>query len=321
MQSTLPPNNIVRGAKHRPFAARPQRVPELLPRPRRTQQSSRFLAGYSDRRGRRREIVSLPGAAGSMLVVDRDAATRRDARLLAHLAPDEPAENASLVCSQFIGDALGRGGRCRTLTPQDLSASPFDRDEQEPDPSFSSGEQPAIQLSDAHGSTYALCHMESQTSISQLRWCRREAGQPEGSRRAVSLREAVARLERYEPVQSLTIQALARAEDDPEVSTAVLRAELVRLQESPIVLNRRLREVVLAIVAREELSMSAIAIRCGRIKRNCKGNESGETSWLARRLGLLPDGGRGKPTPWIHSDVLGLIARQGLGLSPREVEI
>ena len=85
-------------------------------------------------------------------------------------------------------------------------------------------------------------------------------------------------------------------------------------------LNRRLREVVLATIGRNELSMSEIAIRCGRVKRDSRGNESGETSWLGRRLGLLPEGGQRTPTPWIHSDVLGLIARSGLGLSPREVE-
>ena len=34
--------------------------------------------------------------------------------------------------------------------------------------------------------------------------------------------------------------------------------------------------------------MSEIATRCGRVKRDSRGNESGETSWLARRLGILP---------------------------------
>jgi len=67
--------------------------------------------------------------------------------------------------------------------------------------------------------------------------------------------------------------------------------------------------------------MSEIAIRCGRLKRDRKGNESGETSWLARRLGLLPEGGQSTTTPWIHSDVLALITRRGLGISPREVEL
>ena len=31
-------------------------------------------------------------------------------------------------------------------------------------------------------------------------------------------------------------------------------------------------------------------MRCGRAKRDSSGNESGETSWLARRVGLLPEG-------------------------------
>jgi hypothetical protein len=101
----------------------------------------------------------------------------------------------------------------------------------------------------------------------------------------------------------------------------VLRAELVRVQESPIVLNRRLRETLLARLERDALSLSEIAMRCGRTKRDAAGNLSGETSWLARRVGILPEGGRHEPTPWVHSEVLALIAREGIGVSPREVEM
>jgi hypothetical protein len=264
-----------------------------------------------------REVVSIPGAAGTVLVVDRDAATRSDGRLLAHLAADEPLENASLISRQFVDDALSRRGRCRALTAEDLSAAPFgvEGDEHSPD-SLS-----AVQVCDSLRRSYTLAPVEGHTSIPQLRWCRSRPGETDGSSEALCLREVVAGLESYEPVQALTLRALARAGEDPGISTAVLRAELARVQESPIVLNRRLREVVLAMVAGDELSMSSIAIRCDRIKRDRKGNESGETSWLARRIGLLPDGGQSSPTPWIHSDVLGLIARQGLGLSPREVEV
>ena len=122
-------------------------------------------------------------------------------------------------------------------------------------------------------------------------------------------------------MRTLTRRALRRHRGDDAVSMTVLRVELRRLQLSPIVLNRRLREVVLETAERDGLSMSEIAIRCGRIKRDRSGNESGETSWLARRLGVLPEGGRSAPTPWIHSDVLALIARRGLGISPREVEL
>jgi len=67
--------------------------------------------------------------------------------------------------------------------------------------------------------------------------------------------------------------------------------------------------------------MSQIAIRCRRIKRDARGNESGETSWLARRVGIMPEAGAQAPTPWIHSDVLALIARDGLGITPGEVEM
>jgi hypothetical protein len=42
-----------------------------------------------------------------------------------------------------------------------------------------------------------------------------------------------------------------------------------------------------------------------------------------RRNNPYPKRGIGKPrpTPWVHSDVLALIARDGLGISPREVEL
>jgi hypothetical protein len=88
-----------------------------------------------------------------------------------------------------------------------------------------------------------------------------------------------------------------------------------------VVLNRALREAVLRACASQELSMSEIALRCGVIKRDRQGRRSGETSWLARRVGLMPEGGAKRVTPWIHSDVLATIAREGLQVSPREVEV
>jgi hypothetical protein len=99
-----------------------------------------------------------------------------------------------------------------------------------------------------------------------------------------------------------------------------LHSSLFRMDVSKIVLNRGLRQAVLAAAAAQGLSMSEIAVRCGRVKHDSKGKESGETSWLARRLGIAPEGGESTPTPWIHSDVLALIALllgvQGRRLSP-----
>jgi hypothetical protein len=104
-------------------------------------------------------------------------------------------------------------------------------------------------------------------------------------------------------------------------STCTLDDELQRLEGSTLVLNRRLREVVQSAVKHRGLSMSEIALRCGRTKRDRAGRVSGETSWLARRIGQAPEGGEQHPSPWVQSDVLALIAREGLRVCPREVEL
>ena len=276
------------------------------------------LGAYTDSKGRRRELVAQRGSAGSVLVLDRHV-TRADVRLVAHLGSDEPRENAALVCRSYLQDARGAGPCCRRVTPADFETPPFGDDQQiEPEASAVPADARAVDRLDC---CYRLEQLFTGMSIPELRW-RRHPPERAGVRpHTVSVRDAIARLESYEPVRTLTRRALARHRADTEVSSTVLRVELRRIQQSPIVLNRRLREVVLATVEREGLSMSEIAIRCGRIKRDRCGNESGETSWLARRLGMLPEGGRSTPTPWIHSDVLALVARRGLGISPREVEL
>jgi hypothetical protein len=222
-------------------------------------------------------------------------------------------------CRCFLAQARRERCRCRALAQEDLSAIPFaggfEADAAEGSPSD------APQL-DELGRSFRLERFETSMSIPELRWaCRLSASAQEQHWLPVSLRATIASLERYEPVRTLTGRALASHEHADDVSVTVLRAELRRVRESPIVLNRGLRKAVLDAVERRGQSMSEIAMRCGRVKRDAAGNESGETSWLARRLGLLPEGGRVRTTPWIHSDVLALIARDGLGVSPREVEV
>jgi hypothetical protein len=135
------------------------------------------------------------------------------------------------------------------------------------------------------------------------------------------LRQVFGLLQAYEPAASMTRAALVAHAQSAGASVSALRSELDRACNSPIVLNRALRERVERAVETEGLSMSEIATRCGRVKRSRNGSESGETSWLARRIGQLPEAGRERPTPWVHSDVLALIAREGLGISPHEVEL
>ena len=283
-------------------------------------EGSWVLGRYTDPRGKERELIRRRAAGGSSLVIDRRVGTLTDERLVVHLEADEPAENARIVASLYLADP--RGQRCRRLLPEDLRTIPF-APERGPvaDPAERLVESGGGELVDQRGSVYRLQAGCSDGSLPELRWWRHA---PNGRRvppEAVTVREVIGALESYQPVKRVTVEALCAHHCDSRVSTAVLRAELARITVSPIVLNRGLREAVLAAMTDGGLSMSEIAIRCGRSKRDTRGCESGETSWLARRIGILPEGGKNTPTPWVSSDVLALIARDGLGISPREVEL
>jgi hypothetical protein len=273
--------------------------------------SSATLGRYRDRLGRLREVLTRPGAAGSVLVIDRDPMTGGEQRLIAHLGADEPIENAVLVARLYLADERGRW--CRRLLASDAQRPPLELPET---PGARGGD--GTELIDAEAVIYRLELLWCEMSIPQLRWVRRG---PLRTPEPIRVRDVIGRMQSYEPVRSITERAVAQHRLDPGVSVATLAAELARVHSSRIVLNRGLREGALALIAREGWSMSEIAMRCGRTKRDMRGTLSGETSWLARRLGLLPEGGEHVPTPWVHSDVLALIARQGLGVSPREVEL
>jgi len=272
------------------------------------------LAGYLDADGRPRELLALPGRDGSVLVLDRDATTLGDRRLLAHLASDEPPENAALICRLYLADTAGHW--CRHVTPIDLEQVPFAPPERraQTEPAFEARIQ-------AHGFIYRLGPIIGERTTAQLRWSRSPGHGGSSNWEQVKLRDVVGALESYEPVRALTEQALARHREDRELLSTRLRDEFERLCISPIVLNRGLREAVLDAVKRRGMTMSEIALRCGIVKHDSHGNQSGETSWLARRVGLMSEGGAQAITPWIHIDVLAAIARRGLGLGPREVEL
>ena len=279
------------------------------------QRASTRLGRYSEEHTRAvREIVSIPGGGGSTLVVDRLAGTLADARLVAHLAPEESPENARITSQMYLADE--RRGRCRRVSVSDLERDPFSSS------AISTGASPLPDeaLRNADGCLYRIRELSMEGSFPELRWTRSCDPGDEPPVDPLSLRDVIARFENYEPARAITAAALAAHRDDDRLSTVRLRGELERITASPIVLNRGLREAVQRALV-SELTMSAIALRCGRAKTDTRGNVSGETSWLARRIGQLPEGGKDEPTPWIHSDVLALIARDGLGVSPREVEV
>ncbi|HEY2535910.1 MAG TPA: hypothetical protein VGI24_02895 [Solirubrobacteraceae bacterium] len=246
---------------------------------------------------------------------------------MAQIEAEEPAANAALVCALYLLDA--RRGRCRRVTAEDLIGKvPAEREGVEAQQHQQ--QQPLAREAElllGHGITagdtlYRLELVHTEFAEQELRWCRRPRQDPCAATPVpMCLREVIGEIERYEPVCRLSRSALAGYRFDANVSTTALRGELERVNDSPIVLNRELRRKVLAAVEEEGLSLSEIAIRCGRVKRDRKGNSSGETSWLARRVGILPESGSGRLTPWVHSDVLALIARNGLGISPHEVEL
>jgi hypothetical protein len=265
--------------------------------------------------GHARDIVSLKRPDGSTLVIDGLAGDLADARLVAQLAPEEPVENADIVAGMYLAGPTR--GHCRRLTEQDLNPT-HDRDSCTPNGSIP---WQRIALGDADGHIYRIRELAAGASASELRWTRSCQPAREHPFDAVRLRDVVGALQDYEPARSLTAHALTAHGERRDASVCRLAGELQRLARSPIVLNRRLREAVQSRLARGDLTMSEIAIRCGRYKRDRRGNVSGETSWLARRIGHAPEAGRDQPTPWVHSDSLALIARDGLAISPNEVEL
>jgi len=270
-------------------------------------QPASLLAAYADR-----EIVLVRGARGSRLVVDRLVDGAGDARLVAHLTADEPDLNGVVVTDIYLADPARAA---RRLTVDDLVRPPLAQPTDEADPAEGV-------LADRHGVRFLLRPVVSAGShLPELRWLRLPPAGVEGPAECVSSRRVVGALEDYEPVRSLAASAIARHLRDPAISVATLGLELRRLGASPIVLNRRLREAVIDASIRRGVSLSAIALACGRTKYDHRGRRSGETSWLARRVGLLTDDGSRRPTPWVHTDVLGLIARDGLGIAPHEVEL
>lgn len=275
---------------------------------------------YLDASQRPRELVAYAGAAGSVLVIDRDARTRDDRRLVAKLAPDEPPGNVRVVCRCYLSDPARV--LPRRVTVEDLLETPaIDATIRSAGTPVAFEQQPA-DLVDSDGCRYRLTLVPaSAIGIPELRWLRQPPAGQIGPGQVVSLRDVIGRMQTYRPSRAMTVRAVARHHADPHVSVATLRAEHERVARSRIVLNRGLREAVVRVVEQDGVSMSCIAARCGRVKRDRRGNLSGETSWLARRLGLAPEGGGQRPTPWIHTEVLALIARDGLGVAPREVEL
>src|SRR5665213_1644011 len=125
------------------------------------------LGRYTDdRTGATREIVCLPGAGASRLVIDRLAGAHTDPRLVAHLAPDEPPENARIVSEVYLADH-SRGG-CRAVNAEDLElarhATP-----PPPNPGGTASQPPLL---DTDGHLYSIREVANVESSTTLHWTR-----------------------------------------------------------------------------------------------------------------------------------------------------
>jgi hypothetical protein len=110
--------------------------------------------------------VSVPGTEGSRLIIDRLAGTLTDARLVGHLAADEPAENASILCALYLADKRRRA--CRHLQAEDFELVPFT------DLSAGQTALPAADslVLDRDGIAYGIRRVDGDGSLPELRWTR-----------------------------------------------------------------------------------------------------------------------------------------------------
>ena len=140
----------------------------------------------------------------------------------------------------------------------------------------------AAALVDRLGAAYRSSRARRRMSIPELRWCRRGGAARRRAASACARRSprwrATSRCGRSPCMRSRAARSAADDLHDRAACGAHARAgEPDRAQ--PTTARGRARRRSSAI----KLSMSEIAIRCGRVKRDRRGNESGETSWLARR--------------------------------------
>jgi hypothetical protein len=256
-------------------------------------------------------VLAIDGEDSSTLVIDSREGAISDIRLVDRILADESVlddsiDNARLVAELYLADPSR--GRCRRLHLSDLRGEEAEAETTAPNHTLTASD----------GTRYRLHAGEAGGAGPTLRW---SAVQADGSYKTVSLRAVIGALEDYEPARSMTIAALARyGRRTGGVRTCVLAAELRGLDRGAFVLNRGLREAAIRVVARGEASWSEIAFRCGRKHAVGSGYECGDTSWLKRRLGLMPESSTGHITPWLRAETLALIAR-GLGVDPVSVEV
>lgn len=277
-----------------PPAAPPPQLPQPTEQPRPTV-SAVFC--YRNQNGEQREVVIYERPEQSTLVIDRNNESHADLRLVGEIPTDEPEANARLLACMWAGCPLEK--RHIAVYTGELPHVP------EALPTRLAIDEVTYRI--------ALVAREHGPG-NDLRWVIERPGRPAV---VTTLRQVVAAFEAYEPATAMSNAAIELTPEEVDGGHAVLARELNRVRSSRRILNRGLREAVQAEVARGT-SLAEIAARCGRVEI-VKGASKGESSWVARRVGLAGDG-HGVPRRWIDRDVLVQIAA-AISLTPADVEL
>ena len=147
-----------------------------------------------------------------------------------------PPENAAIVCRHFLAQVRRERCRCRPLVPEDLSTVPFARGA-EGARRTKVRPLPGLSQLDERGRSFGLERFQTGMSIPELRWSCRYAERADECH-AVSVEGRDRMPPALRAGASAHANALALHERLGDASVTVLRAELRRVQESPIVLNR-----------------------------------------------------------------------------------
>jgi hypothetical protein len=107
--------------EHHYKAALPPRQADATSENRRCTRSHPWSIPRGRLHKQQREVARIALPDGGAVVVDYRSKPLGDGRVVAQLAPDEPAVNAQVVCDLYLADESR--GRCRSVSPWDFKVA------------------------------------------------------------------------------------------------------------------------------------------------------------------------------------------------------
>ncbi len=227
--------------------------PRSRPAARRVHRSCRarlVLQRYRAPDGAAREVIAFAAHGWEHAGARPRGGDAGDARLVAHLAADEPVDQRAGRLRPLRGRSplAGAAARCRGRWSMTTCAAPRCPTPRRA-PCRSRTQSPRRRARRPPSSRRGARRRSASRSCAG---CASRPTVSVGPALLVSVRDVVGALQDYEPVRNLTRRGHPPPPRRPGAcSVAVLRTELARIAASPIVLNRRLREQVVQTLARD----------------------------------------------------------------------